>query len=108
MICEIASPRHVVEMGAGRGYWAWMLSQVGCEVVAYEENVPPQWGKFKHQSHLFHPVNVGVPSSLRRHGDSTLLLVWPPLNDSMGVFKEPSHWLCGRGQARDLCLCGTN
>lgn len=66
-------------------YLAYCLSQVGCDVIAYNEDVPPQWGKFKDQSHLFHPVEIGGPEALREHGDRTLLLVWPPLNDPMGA-----------------------
>jgi hypothetical protein len=77
-IRKIAELGPVVEMGAGRGYWAWMLQQVGCDVVAYDEALPPyQWGE-QHGDHTFHPIQIGGPTNLRDHGDRTLLLVWPP------------------------------
>ncbi len=82
-IRTIASLGPVVEMGAGRGYWAWCLKQVGCDIIAYNEDVPPQWGEFALHDYLYHPVEVGTPEILREHGDRTLLLVWPPYDEPM-------------------------
>ena len=84
-IRKIASHGPIVEMGAGRGYWAWCLSQIGCDVLSFNEDVPPQDYKFGMYSHLFHPVQVGTPSTLKYHGDRTLLLVWPPYDDPMAA-----------------------
>lgn len=72
-------------MGPGRGYWAYCLKQVGCDVIAYNEDVPPKWGQFAEWSHLFFPVQVGTPCTLRQHGDRALLLVWPPYGERMAV-----------------------
>lgn len=35
-IVETLNGRSVVEMGAGTGYWAWMLEQCGVSVIAYD------------------------------------------------------------------------
>lgn len=64
----------IVEMGAGTGYWAWLLRQAGAEITCIDSRTeaPPHW----------HPVASGTPESasldpaLRAR---PLLLVWPPL-----------------------------
>ena len=45
--------RSVVEIGAGTGYWAWMLSQKGIQVTAYDIAPPdakPNWFHSDHES----------------------------------------------------------
>lgn len=100
-ITAIANCGPVVEMGAGTGYWAWMLQQVGCDVVAYDAHppkglVPTPAGKSKYDTDLgeykwhrgeipWFPVKRGYPSSLSRHSDRVLLLVWPPYASPMAA-----------------------
>lgn len=87
----------VVEMGAGNGYWAWQLSQLGVKVRAYDKYPPHktvnfyfhpkvEWGDLD-EEHLntFFLVEEGDHTVLETRDDSTLLLVWPPYNSSMGV-----------------------
>ncbi|HET9566323.1 MAG TPA: hypothetical protein VFP27_17915, partial [Mycobacterium sp.] len=67
----------VVEMGAGKGYWAWLLEQAGLEVHAYDHEVPPA---------TYTRVHVGQPAVLNAYdGAWTLLLCWPPYQDPMAV-----------------------
>lgn len=42
-IVKTLDGRSVVEMGAGTGYWAWMLTQLGVDVIAYDSD-PPEKG----------------------------------------------------------------
>lgn len=80
---KIASYSPIVEMGAGSGYWAYLLRGLGVDVVAYDKGDawhpdlkgknPPRWTK----------VLEGTPESLRNHSDRTLLLVWPPYAEPM-------------------------
>jgi putative endonuclease len=77
----------VVEMGAGTGYWAWLLQKLGGDVVAYDKfsdgrtlGMNPwcgddRWAEVRH----------GTPSILHRHPDRTLLLCWPPYDSSMAL-----------------------
>lgn len=78
--------RGVVEMGAGTGYWAWMLSLGGADVVAYDRN--PPGGKTKNQwrhKKTYFDVQQGTPKALAQHQDRVLLLSWPPYNEEMAA-----------------------
>lgn len=67
----------LVEVGAGRGYWAHLISEQGGDIVAYDNfswnsvNVPNKW----------HTVHRGTPEILSQHEDRALLLCWPPRDD---------------------------
>lgn len=71
-LAQIA-PR-IVEVGAGTGYWSWMLAQAGVDVVAYDrapyEN---NWA-----GNNWFPIQKGGASKVARHPDRALLLCWPP------------------------------
>jgi len=64
----------IVEVGAGKGYWAQCLRELGGRVTAYDIDVPEEtWGT----------VLPGDTDSVRAHPDATLFLCWPPYNTSM-------------------------
>lgn len=65
----------IVEVGAGTGYWAWLLGQAGCIVRAFdrEPNQPPRWSE----------IDRGGSEVLRQSDAETLLLCWPPYQDAM-------------------------
>src|SRR4051812_41614544 len=73
VIEEIARHAPLIEMGAGTGYWAWLLSQAGADVLAYDANVaaPPHW----------FGVREGGPEALSAHSGRALYLCWPPLDE---------------------------
>lgn len=62
-----------VEMGAGTGYWAWQLQQMGVQMDAYD--VQPR-------EQAFYPVWTGRPEDLW-YFNCPLLLCWPPYNTPM-------------------------
>jgi hypothetical protein len=86
----------IVEMGAGTGYFAWQLSQLGIDIVAYDANPPD----ISLENHYHRPVNQdgeptgetretffaiqqGTPETLEQHSDRTLFLCWPPYDTEM-------------------------
>lgn len=86
----------IVEIGAGTGYWAWQLSQLGVDVVAYDRHPPDRGGNHWHSPrHLetgnptkepapvFFPVRRGGAPRAARHPDRTLLLCWPPYSGTV-------------------------
>lgn len=81
--------REVVEIGAGRGYWAWMLEQVGIPVTAYDEKLlglGEEIGYFKDAGeHTYHEILRGGPEKAALHPDKVLFLCWPPYDDDMAV-----------------------
>lgn len=65
----------LLEVGAGSGYWAWMVRQAGGDVVAIDHNsyAPPHWCE----------VLFGDVSRIKEFPDRTLFLCWPPNHSSM-------------------------
>lgn len=78
-----ASPRGVVELGAGTGYWARLLYERGVDVIAYDVSPPPssdnQW--FAGVT-PWYPVAHDDGLVVSEHADRTLLLVWPTRDES--------------------------
>jgi hypothetical protein len=82
-VSQFCGGRRVVELGAGRGYWAAQLSAAGLVVDAYELEPPDEsenvsFPRAEGQLDVWYPV-AGI-ESLRFDGRSedVLLLCWPP------------------------------
>ena len=80
---QFCGTRAVVEVGAGRGYWAAQLSSAGLAVDAYDLEPPNRAGNVSFpqaegQTDIWYPV--GGPEELRRYSyaDCVLFLCWPP------------------------------
>lgn len=117
--------RPVVEVGAGNGYWAWLLTQAGIDVKAYDIapiGHPKSWFKdledderggrlgsisgfdsFVHQE--FVPVKQGGPEVLRwtDNADRALFLCWPTMSsfaaDSVEAYQGDLIVYIGEGQS---------
>jgi hypothetical protein len=77
-----ASPRGVVEIGAGTGYWARLLHENGVDVVAYDiAPAPSPERRWFADTPGWFPVRSGDHTAVDAHGDRTLLLVWPTRNE---------------------------
>ncbi len=67
----------IVEIGAGTGYWSYLMRQVGIDVVSYDQKpynnhfCEGQWAE----------VKKGSGSKASLHSDRTLLLCWPPMSN---------------------------
>jgi hypothetical protein len=83
----------LIELGAGNGYNAWLLEQLGATVIALDPypieegrnwffntkfGLPSRTGK------SWTAVQKGTSEELLKYPDHTLLLCWPPIN-RMGV-----------------------
>lgn len=73
----IADHSPIVEIGAGTGYWAWCLQQMGVDILAYDIR-PPQ-GTLENLwfQCWWTDVRRGGAIKARRHPDRALLMVWP-------------------------------
>lgn len=76
----IARHSPLVELGAGTGYWAYLLRSMGVDIVAYD--IAPLGGG---HSNRYHPdvrpwaeVLYGNVWVLSRHAERSLFLCWPP------------------------------
>ena len=76
-IAEIAQYTPLIELGAGSGYWAWLLRQAGADVIALDTltAAPPYWT----------PVLKGDASSLGDNPGRALFLCWPPSDSPMAA-----------------------
>ena len=76
-ISALAALGPLVELGAGTGYWAWLAAQAGADVVAYDRaaHSVPRW----------FDMREGGPAAAAAHGDRTLFLCWPPLEEAMAA-----------------------
>ena len=92
---------HVIEIGAGSGYWAWLMRQAGIDVTAFDTDPP---------SFTWTEVRKGDERELLNHSNSTLLLCWPPWATDMAVnalsLYSGKHviyigeWMLGSAEAR--------
>lgn len=72
----VAEYSPIVEMGAGRGYWADLVEQLGGDVICYD---------WEEQEDPFHEIHIGEPDVLTEHSDRTLLLIYPPYVEHEGA-----------------------
>lgn len=79
VINEIVKLGPIVEIGAGRGYWARRLREAGADVVAYDN-----WARTSYRRRTWTKVEEGGPPKLVHHEDRVLLLVWPEYFFSVG------------------------
>ena len=85
-ISTFCDGRPVVELGAGRGYWARQLARVGMSVRAYDSAPPDQLGnvsfpRSKGQVDVWHAVGglTGYEALISEiPAEFVLLLCWPP------------------------------
>ncbi|WP_067794514.1 hypothetical protein [Nocardia beijingensis] len=73
----------VVELGAGRGYWARLLANGEVDVRAFDSEPPdkasnPSFPTSEGQRDAWYPVGGLEEFSTELNGDSVLFLCWPP------------------------------
>jgi hypothetical protein len=72
----IAEHSPIIELGAGKGYWAHLLQQMGADVVAYDKE-PSDADNCFIVGESFTKVGVGMIRPLGEHPNRTLFLCWP-------------------------------
>src|SRR5690606_25178898 len=80
---EFSAGRTVLELGAGRGYWALQLARVGVPVSAYDSEPPevsdnPSFPSVPGQTAEWYPVGDLNAYSAANLAESVLFLCWPP------------------------------
>jgi len=78
------SDGRLVDVMAGTGYWTYLLSQLGVDVISYDlEPGQSHW----HVGYSLHAEiqQMDCAESAAKHSDRTLLLSWPPYSDPAGV-----------------------
>jgi hypothetical protein len=70
----------IVEMGAGSGYWAYLLRKRGVDIQAYDKH--PGTNNHYKFTHRWTGVVHGLPGKLKKRADRALFLCWPNYNSS--------------------------
>lgn len=85
----VAALSPIVEIGAGSGYWAMCLSELGADIIACDSRVPGEgspWdihaGNQWHQD-TWYPVDEGDERAAALYPGRALLLCWPPPESPM-------------------------
>ncbi|MCX8123306.1 MAG: class I SAM-dependent methyltransferase [Spirochaetes bacterium] len=80
----------IIEIGAGNGYWAYMLTQVGADVIAYDKYPPedPLYPFVHHSNNIWFEeqwfdVNKGDANVALEYPERSLFLCWPEPQSSM-------------------------
>lgn len=71
----------ILEIGAGKGYWASLLD---CEVVAYDVAFGKENGQTD-DGECYYEVKLGGVEVIAEYPNHTLMLCWPPYNDDMAM-----------------------
>lgn len=72
VIQEISKYSPLIELGAGTGYWAYLLNQAGCDITAFDSGL---WDSIWRQR--YYNVEQGDESVLEKYKDRTLFMCWP-------------------------------
>jgi hypothetical protein len=92
-IRAIVSHSPIVEIGAGRGYWAKLIADAGGDIMAFDLRPPVKEGnnEYHNESGVYAPIRRGGATAVREHADRTLLLCWPPYDTRM-AYNAVKHY----------------
>lgn len=82
----IATLGPILEVGAGTGYWAWLLEQCGVDILCYDAEppgAPDAPNRFHGKNKVWTKVLQGDENVVTSWPDRTLMLCWPPPRDEM-------------------------
>lgn len=74
----------LIEIGAGNGYWAQVISRAGGFIEAYDRE-PGRHTRDAGEDVWYPVIQGGVERITERHRRHTLFLCWPPYDDSMAA-----------------------
>jgi len=86
----------IVEVGAGKGYWARMISDVGGDIIAYDL-LPPQENPATDRDTPWYQVLVADCEIAAAHRHRTLFMCWPPYTEDM-AFRAARSYLDAGGR----------
>jgi len=73
----------LIEIGAGTGFWAMLLKNLGVKIITYD--LYPFKKNLYHNQIQWFPIKKGTPLVLKNYFERNLFLCWPPYNDKMAL-----------------------
>lgn len=105
---KIAEYSPIVEIGSGTGYWAYLISQAGAVVHAYDKFIPVA-GENQYANRLWYDVKPGGPETVKNYGHGwTLLLIRPPSDENAPMAKKTLKNYGGDTFVYAGEVCGSN
>lgn len=102
--CVNRSP--IIEIGAGLGYWAKLITEAGGDVVCFDDF---SW-EWRDGAAQWFEVRAGGPEKVEEHPDRALFLCWPPLAGSCLYPEEKVYDMAadalGRYRGRAVIVVG--
>ncbi|WP_327065238.1 hypothetical protein [Kitasatospora sp. NBC_01302] len=84
-IAECLDGRGLLEVGAGSGYWAWLLRARGIDVLATDAASGTEQNGWTDRFQFTAVRPGGAAEEAAAHPDRVLALLWPPYRDPMAV-----------------------
>lgn len=116
-LVALAASAPLIELGAGTGYWAYLLRERGVDIVAFDTEPPQttthqnQWQRSPmHVGTCWTDVQMGTPAVLRggQYRERTLFLCWPPPTtmalEALDTYAGETVALIGCGPDETGCL----
>lgn len=94
----------IIEIGAGNGYWARLLNQMGYNITAYDAE--PYVNHYLDRSLEFYPVQIGSYEQVEKHANDTLFLCWTPYKSELAyeaVIRHQGKYLIHIGEGQGGC-----
>lgn len=92
----------IIEIGAGNGYWAFMLSQLGCDILAYDRYPPDEtvfpFAQFANNlwfEEQWYQVEKGDSTQAGYYPNRALFLCWPEPHSTMAYEALQSYKKAG-------------
>jgi hypothetical protein len=80
-LSRVAEFSPILEVGAGTGYWAYLLQQQGADVLPVDK-WPPGTGRNRYSHYQeWTDIHPGDEFTVESHTDRTLFLCWPPYDN---------------------------
>lgn len=95
-ILAIVEGGPVVEVGAGTGYWAKLISNAGGDIVAFDHRPPIEGSNgYCRQVSYFDVQKGDAAVEAASWADRQLLLCWPPYKNPMASNAIKAYWSAG-------------
>ena len=77
---KISKYGSLIEIGAGTGYWGYLLNQIGVDILCFD--IKPYDNHYVNNN--WFDVKVGNPETIKKYSERNLFMCWVPFDNTMG------------------------
>ncbi|KKM16800.1 hypothetical protein LCGC14_1682200 [marine sediment metagenome] len=107
---EIIKYSPLIEIGAGTGYWAYLINKYEGDIIAFDNNEWKNYFKKTFYSTKWFDVKFGVENQVKKYPERTLFLCWIDSSSKMGLTCLKLYtgtYFIHIGESKGLC-CATD